>query len=90
MTAKDGSASEEQGWDLNLGLLGLTLSFSQLLSTFHVTEVTSKAKVRILEFITEETGLWTGHLPWQLGSGTEFVFDVESFPPEMGWVGMEW
>lgn len=67
MTAKDGSASEEQGWDLNLGLLALTLSFSQLLPAFNVTTVTSKAKVRILEFITEETGLWNWPLALAVG-----------------------
>lgn len=32
----------------------------------------------------------TGHLAWQFGSGTEFISGVELFPPEMGWVGMEW
>lgn len=35
-TAKDCSASKEPGWDLNPGLLALTLRFSQLLPTgFH-------------------------------------------------------
>lgn len=67
-TAKDCSASKEPGWDLNPGLLALTLRFSQLLPTgFHGNWSHSKTKVRVLEFITEETDHWSWPLALAVG-----------------------
>jgi hypothetical protein len=51
-------------------------------------QATSKAKVRVLEFITEEAVHW--NWPFVLAVGFEFIFGVDLFLPEMGWAGAEW